>query len=308
MELREAERTHRGTPCLLLAGIAHYATLALTLASPPLMPSRPSCGEQDPVQRCLGPEVRLHWFPGGSLPLPAPWPAALSTPRFFGGGREAPSFPQPHPLAGQCPCLPRHHAQPLAAETQDPIDSLPLFYDITWGGRGERRGACGGSLRGLNKPSMSWEVPDAKLRGCLASMCSVWMPLFQRGPQNCPSVCPGGRTADGKKQPEGRRGDKGRAGGWRESPWCPLSALHALCEALGEDATLPLSSCPDRAWLCGASSEKGRQTGRGRGTGRSLESRLLPALVQGLGAMLGLGFPPHSHDSLFPGPAGDGSR
>lgn len=65
----------------------------------------------------------------------------------------------------------------------------------------------------------------------------------------------------GRSSQKAERGTKVDGGGGRSSR-CPLSALHALCKALGEDATLPLSSCPDRAWLCGASSEKGRQTGR----------------------------------------------
>lgn len=86
-----------------------------------------------PLQGYLGLEARLHWTLG-SLTFPAPWPATLSTLGFFGDGRGTSSFPQPYPQAGQYPCLPRQHAQPLAAETQDPIDSMPVFYDITWWG------------------------------------------------------------------------------------------------------------------------------------------------------------------------------
>lgn len=129
-----------------------------------------------PLQGYLGLEARLHWTLG-SLTFPAPWPATLSTLGFFGDGRGTSSFPQPYPQAGQYPCLPRQHAQPLAAETQDPIDSMPVFYDITWGG------ARGGSLRGLSKPLMIWEVPDAKLRGAWHPCTLPGCPIPARTPK-----------------------------------------------------------------------------------------------------------------------------
>lgn len=189
--------------------------------------------------------------------FPAPWPDALSTLKFFGDGRGTSSFPQPHPQAGQCPCLPRHHAQPLAAETQDPIDPKPVFYDITWWGRGAR----GGSLGGLSKPWMLWEVPDAKLRGCLASMCSAWMPHSSTDPRTVPLSAQVDAQLIGRSSQKAERGTKVETVAEAVSPRCPLSALHSLYKTLGKDAILPLSSCLGRARLRGARSEKGRQAG-----------------------------------------------
>lgn len=207
------------------------------------------------MQGYLGPEARLH-----SL-----WALLLSqhhsqsTLRFFGDGRGTSSFRQPHPQAGQCPCLPRQHAQLLAAETQDPIDSMPVFYDITWR-RG--RGARGDSLRGLSKPLMIWEVPDAKLRGYLASMCSAWIPHSSTDPRAVPLSAQVDAQLMGRSSQKAERGTKVETAAEGVSPRCPLSALSSLYKTLGKDAALPVSSCPDRAQLRGASSEKGRQTGR----------------------------------------------
>lgn len=108
---------------------------------------------------------------------------------------------------------------------------------------------------------MSWEVLDAKLRGCLACMCSAWMPLSIMDPRIAPLSAQVDAQLMGRSSQKAERGTKVEMVGGGGSSRCPLSALHALCKALGEDATLPLSSCLDRAWLCGASSEKGRQTG-----------------------------------------------
>lgn len=208
----------------------------------------------------LGPEARLHCFAQGLSTLPAPWPAALSTLRFFGDGRGAPSFSQPHPLSVQCPCLPRHHAQPLAAETQDPIDSL-LFSATSHGRRGE--GEPGGvASGGLSKPLMSWEVPDAKLRGCLVSVCSAWLLLSSTNPRTVSLSAQVDAQLVGRSVQKTERETKVEMVRGGRGPWCPLSALHTLSNALREDAALPLSSCPDRAPLCGASSVKGRQAGR----------------------------------------------
>lgn len=181
----------------------------------------------------MGSDARLRSFPQGSLTLAAPWPAAPSIPRFFGGGRKAPSFPQPHPLVGQCPCLPRHHAQSLTAETQDPIDSLSPFYITWWSGR--EKGRLWGQPQGSEQALGALGGARCQTEGvpCMRVLC-LDAP-FHHGPQNCPSVCPGGCTADGKKQPEGRKGDKGRRG-WREEltvpsvcPACPLKSPWRRC-------------------------------------------------------------------------------
>lgn len=66
----------------------------------------------------------------------------------------------------------------------------------------------------------------------------------------------------GRNIQKAERGTKVEMAAEGVSPRCPLSALHSLYKTLGRDAVLPLSSCPDRAWLRSASSEKGRQTGR----------------------------------------------
>lgn len=186
--------------------------------------------------------------------LPCPFPGSLEV-----TGKPHPSL-SPHPLVGQCPCLPRHHAQFLTAETQIPL--IRCLLSTSHGGGEGRRGACGGSLRGLSKPLVSWEVLDAKLRGCLACMCSAWIPLSIMDPRIAPLSAQVDAQLMGRSSQKAERGTKVEMVGGGRSSWCPLSALHALCKALGEDATLPLSSCLDRAWLCGASSEKGRQTGR----------------------------------------------
>lgn len=146
---------------------------------------------------------------------------------------------------------------------------------------------------------------DAKLRGCLACICSAWMPLSIMDPRIAPLSAQVDAQLMGRSSQKAERGTKVEMVGGGRSSRCPLSALHALCKALGEDATLPLSSCLDRAWLCGASSEKGRQTGQDAVFGCSLESWLLPALVQGLGAMLDPRFSSHPHVPFFPGPPGD---
>lgn len=154
------------------------------------------------------------------LTLAAPWPAAPSIPRFFGGGRKTPSFPQPHPLVGQCPCLPRHHAQSLTAETQDPIDSLSPFY-ITWRS-GREKGRQWGQPQGSELALGALGGARCQTEGVPGMRVLCLDAPFHHGPQNCPSVCPGGCTADGKKQPEGRKGDKGR---W----WVEGGAHGALC-------------------------------------------------------------------------------
>lgn len=84
-----------------------------------------------------------------------------------------------------------------------------LFSTTSHGGGGAR----GGSLRGLSKPLMIWEVSDAKLKGVPGIHVLCLDAPFQHRPQNHPSVCPGGRAAHGKKHPESRKGDKGRDGG-----------------------------------------------------------------------------------------------
>lgn len=177
-----------------------------------------------------------------------------------------------------------------------------LFSTTSQGGEG--RGARGGSLGGLSKPLMIWEVPDAKLRGCLASMCSAWIPHSSTDPRTVPLSAQVDSQLMGRNSQKAERGTKVETVAEGVSPRCPLSALHSFYKTLGKDAVLPLSSCLDRAWLHGASSEKGRQARRTH-TGHSLESWLLPALVQGLVAMFSSRFLSHSHASFFSGPPGD---
>lgn len=153
--------------------------------------------------------------------LPHPFPGSLEV-----TGKPHPSL-SPHPLVGQCPCLPRHHAQSLTAETQDPIDSLSAFY-ITWR-RGGEKGRLSGQPQGSEQALGVLGGARCQAEGVPGMHVLCLDSPFHHGPQNCPSVCPGGCTADGKKQPEGRKGDKGRDGGWREEltvpsvcPACPL--------------------------------------------------------------------------------------
>lgn len=87
---------------------------------------------------------------------------------------------------------------------------MPVFYVITWeGGEGVAMGQPQGpeqTLHDLGGARCQTEgVPGIRVL-CLDAP-------FQHGPQNCLSVCPGGRTADGTKQPEGRKGDEGRDSG-----------------------------------------------------------------------------------------------
>lgn len=175
----------------------------------------------------MGPEARLHCFPQGSLTLAAPWPAAPSIPRFFGGDRKAPSFPQPPP-SGWAVSLPTQASCPVFdCRNTDPIDSLSAFY-ITWR-RGGEKGRLWGQPQGSEQALGVLGGARCQTEGVPGMHVLCLDSPFHHGPQNCPSVCPGGCTADGKKQPEGRKGDKGRDGGWREEltvpsvcPACPL--------------------------------------------------------------------------------------
>lgn len=153
-----------------------------------------------------------------------------------------------------------------------------LFSTTSQAGRG--RCAHGGSLGGLSKPLIIWEVPDAKLRGCLTSMCSAWMPHSSMDPRTVPLSAQVDTQLMGRSSQKAERGIKVETVAEGVSPQCPPSALHSLYKTLGKDAVPPPSSCLDRARLRGASSEKGRQAGWTH-TGHTLESWLLPALVQG---------------------------
>lgn len=94
---------------------------------------------------------------------------------------------------------------------------------------------------------MIWEVPDAKLKGVPGIHVLCLDASFQHGPQNRPSVCPGGRAAHGKKHPENRKGDKGRDGGRGGEPTVPSVCSASLYKTLGRDAVLPLFFLPGQS-------------------------------------------------------------
>lgn len=109
---------------------------------------------------------------------------------------------------------------------------------------------------------MPWEVPDAKLRGYLACMCSSWMPLSIMDPRIVPLSAQVDAQLMGRSSQKTERGTKvDMVGGGRAHGALCLPCMPSV-KPSEKMPTLPLSSCPDRAWLCGASSEKGRQTGR----------------------------------------------
>lgn len=144
----------------------HCTALFPTLA-------RPSCGGRDPIgsfsytgisgpRGCTGLWVLSSSQHHGQLPCPLSGSLEMA-------GEPLPSL-SPTLRLGSVPAYPGTMPSLWLQKHKIPLIQS-LFSTTSQGGRG--RCAHGGSLGGLSKPLMIWEVPDAKLRGCLASMCSA---------------------------------------------------------------------------------------------------------------------------------------